>query len=60
MEGLTHTNYGFLAELGIDADNMGCYTNGKWVGSGNSTTSINPHNNKQIANVRLASVEDYH
>jgi aldehyde dehydrogenase family 7 member A1 len=56
---LTHQAYPFLQALGVGADNLGCYRDGEWVGNGNSVTSLNPHNNKPIANVKLASIDDY-
>ena len=59
MEGLTYSNYKFLEDLGIQADNQGCYRDGEWVGNGNNVISLNPHNNKSIAQIKLASEEDY-
>jgi aldehyde dehydrogenase family 7 protein A1 len=56
---LTFDNYPFLKELGLEKDNLGCYYNGKWVGDGDSYTTINPHNGKPIARIRFASQENY-
>ena len=59
MQDLTHDKYKFLADLGIKAENLGCYRAGEWVGNGAISTSVNPSNNKQIASTKMASVEDY-
>jgi aldehyde dehydrogenase family 7 protein A1 len=56
---LTYANYPFLKELGIDAENYGCYYDGKWSGRGNTITTFNPTTNEPIANVKLASGQDY-
>ena len=60
MDNLTYDQYPFLKELGLQKDNLGCYTNGKWSGNGQTITSINPANNQPIARVKLASLADYH
>lgn len=39
--------------------NNSCYRNGEWVANGEEYTCVNPHNNKPIAKVRLASAQDY-
>eukprot|EP00249_Psilotum_nudum_P009070 c21688_g1_i1 orf=309-1844(+) len=51
--------YEFLKELGLQPRNLGCYGDGVWRGNGSSVTSINPANNKPIATVVEASLEDY-
>lgn len=56
---LTFNQYPFLRELGLSEDNSGCYRNGEWVGSGQVVTAISPADNKPIARVRLASLQDY-
>jgi aldehyde dehydrogenase family 7 protein A1 len=56
---LTYANYPFLKELGLSEMNNGCYRNGEWVGNGGQVTSLNPHDGKGIATIKLASVEDY-
>lgn len=40
MADLTYDNYPFLAELGIQKNNAGCY-NGEWFGGGETIKSIN-------------------
>jgi aldehyde dehydrogenase family 7 protein A1 len=56
---LTFNDYPFLKELGLSETNNGCYRNGEWVGSGSEYVSVNPHNNKPIAKIMLASNQDY-
>lgn len=51
-------DYPFLAELGIEAENPGCY-NGSWGGSGTPLVSYNPATGKPIASVIQATEEDY-
>lgn len=48
---LTHEKYPFLKELGITANNPGCYYGGKWCGSGKTYTAVNPSNGEAIANI---------
>ena len=57
---LTYKNYPFLAELGLQEDNLGCYRDGEWVGGGETITSYNPADNKPIARVTLGSFQNYH
>jgi aldehyde dehydrogenase family 7 member A1 len=45
---LTHGEYPFLKELGIEAENKGAYM-GQWLGNGPAITALNPANNKPIA-----------
>jgi hypothetical protein len=59
MQGFTNTNYGFLKDLGIEAENFGCYKDGTYVGNGNEHISVNPTTNKPIAKIHLSSVQDY-
>lgn len=53
------SKYPFLAELGLGESNLGCYRRGEWVGRGQVVTSVNPHNNEQVAQVTCASPADY-
>ncbi|XP_055339303.1 putative aldehyde dehydrogenase family 7 member A1 homolog [Paramacrobiotus metropolitanus] len=55
---ISRPEYAWLKELGLAEENAGVFT-GKWQGSGPVTQSINPYNNKAIANVRNGTVEDY-
>ena len=56
---LLYDQYPFLKELELEKDNLGCYYNGKWVGDGETTSVICPHNNKPIARVTYASEKNY-
>jgi aldehyde dehydrogenase family 7 protein A1 len=56
---LTFEQYPFLKELGLEEINYGVYRDGEWVGNGPEYTSVNPHNNKPIAKIRMGSEEDY-
>jgi hypothetical protein len=57
---LTFEKYGFLKELGLEKENLGCYFNGEWKSNSSSEhTSLNPHDNKGVAKTKLASLEDY-
>jgi aldehyde dehydrogenase family 7 protein A1 len=56
---LTFNKYPFLRELGLSEDNNGCYRNGEWVGNGEYVTAVSPADNKPIARIRLASLQDY-
>ncbi|KAK2992968.1 hypothetical protein RJ640_008404 [Escallonia rubra] len=51
--------YEFLSELGLEERSPGCYVNGKWKGSGAIAQTVNPANNKMIAEVTEPSIEDY-
>ena len=55
MDSLTYDQYDFLKDLGVETQNNGCYRDGEWVANGGDKTSINPHNNKPIAHIKLAS-----
>ena len=60
MDSLTYNDFPFLKELGLSEDNNGCYRDGEWVSNnGGDIMSVNPHNNKNIAKTRLASVQDF-
>lgn len=57
---LTFSKYAFLKELGLEEENLGCYSDGKWLSSGGEQqVSVNPHDNKAIANTKMASLDDY-
>jgi aldehyde dehydrogenase family 7 protein A1 len=56
---LTYDEYPFLKELGLEKDNKGFSAYGKWSGEGEVITSVNPHNGKPIAIVRMASLKEY-
>ncbi|KAK1288461.1 hypothetical protein QJS10_CPB19g01913 [Acorus calamus] len=51
--------YQFLSELGLGPRNPGCFVNGAWTGNGPVIASLNPANNKVIAEVIEASIQDY-
>ena len=56
---LTFNKFPFLKELGLSEDNLGCYSNGKWVGNGQEVIAMNPATNEPIARIRCASLGDY-
>ena len=52
--------YPFLKTLGLAETNPGVYRGGEWVnGSGPTKVSINPHNNEEIAAVKMGSASDF-
>ena len=55
----TLTNYPFLAELGLTELNLGVYHSGEWTAHGAEYTAMNPHDNKPIAKIKMATSEDY-
>lgn len=59
VSNLSFSKYPFLAELGLSEENLGCYRRGEWVGRGDPATTINPHNNENVATVKTASLADY-
>ena len=56
---LTFSNYPFLKDLGLSEANLGCYRNGEWVANGQEYSCHNPHDNKSIATIKMASQQDY-
>ncbi|XP_064461408.1 alpha-aminoadipic semialdehyde dehydrogenase-like [Ornithodoros turicata] len=50
--------YAFLKELGLSKSNLGVY-DGKWRGSGKVITSVCPANNRPIAEITTATLEEY-
>lgn len=56
---LTYKDFPFLKELGIEEVNLGAYRRGEWVGNGPEYIAKNPHNNKPIAKIKMASSNDY-
>ena len=57
MADITFDDYPFLAEVGLEKTNFGCF-HGQWVGSGSEIPCINPHNGKTISMVKQATVEE--
>ena len=55
---LTYNNFPFLKDLGLKPNNSGVF-NGKWLGSGETFTSLNPATNEPIATVQGATVQEY-
>ncbi|MFS7992180.1 putative aldehyde dehydrogenase (NAD(P)(+)) [Helianthus anomalus] len=51
--------YEFLTEIGIEPRYYGSFVDGYWKGSGSVVSSVNPANNKPIAEVVEASSQDY-
>ena len=43
---LEYQKHTFLAELGIEKENQGCYYNGKWTANGEWYHSNNPSSGK--------------
>ena len=56
---LTFNDFPFLKTLGLSEVNQGCYRNGEWCGNGAEHVAMNPHTNKPIAIVKMASKQDY-
>lgn len=56
---LSFDSYPFLAELGLQKENLGCYYGGKWEANGDILVSYNPHNNEAIATIKQACEKDY-
>lgn len=52
---LTFNDYPFLKELGLEEINLGVYHSGQWMGNGPEFVSVNPHNNKAIAKIKMGS-----
>ena len=59
MESVNFDKYPFLVELGLTAENLGCYTNGEWKSGETVVESINPHDNSVSAKVKLATADQY-
>ncbi|KAK4837344.1 hypothetical protein QYF36_004719 [Acer negundo] len=57
--GFAKKEYEFLSEIGLSAENLGCYVNGKSKANGPAVSSVNPVNNQTIAKVVEGSIEDY-
>jgi hypothetical protein len=53
------SSYPFLKELGLSEENPGAFVAGKWCGSGEVFTSINPTTNKPVAHVRGVSCSPF-
>ncbi|XP_011503806.1 PREDICTED: alpha-aminoadipic semialdehyde dehydrogenase [Ceratosolen solmsi marchali] len=55
----SYTNYKFLKELGIYAENAGLF-DGNWSGTGKIAESISPSTENVIAKVQQSTVEEVH
>ena len=55
----TFDKYPFLKQLGLSETNLGVYSNGKWLGSGESLISNNPVTNQPTATVTTATKSEY-
>jgi len=49
---LEFAKHAFLAELGIEAENLGVFNGDKWCGSGPVITTYNPSTGHPIARVK--------
>jgi aldehyde dehydrogenase family 7 protein A1 len=59
-QAFSYSEYPFLKQLGLEErNNPGAYFGTSWQGSGQEIVSVNPSNNKPIASVRSASVDDF-
>jgi len=56
---LEYSQHAFLAELGIEAENLGVFNGEKWCGSGPVITSMNPSTGNPIARIKGATPEEY-
>jgi len=56
---LTFDQYPFLKELGLEKENLGCYFDGKFIGDGETYTTISPITGKPVARVKFASSQNY-
>ncbi|KAF8356948.1 alh-9, partial [Pristionchus pacificus] len=55
---INESKYGFLKELGLQEKNHGVF-DGSWKASGPVSQSVNPANNRPIAEIVNGTVEDY-
>jgi hypothetical protein len=51
-ESLEFASHKFLAELGIEEENLGVFNGEKWIGSGPVITSRNPTTGNPIARIK--------
>lgn len=52
MSDLEYSKHSFLADLGIEAENLGVFNGKEWVGSGPVITSYNPTTGAPIARIK--------
>ncbi|CAK8532044.1 unnamed protein product [Lathyrus sativus] len=57
--GSDSNNLGFFKEIGLGANNIGSFINGKWKANGPTVDSVNPSTNQVIGSVTEASLDDY-
>lgn len=48
-----------MKELGLSADNLGCYNGSDFFANGEWITTLNPATGKPIARVKEANMDDY-
>jgi aldehyde dehydrogenase family 7 protein A1 len=56
---LAFDKYPFLAKLGLQEENLGCWNGKQWVGNGPSYTSVNPATGENIAVIKFGNASDY-
>lgn len=56
---ISQPEYSWLKDLGLSENNAGVF-DGQWRTTGSVMQSLNPSNNKVIANVSVGSEKDYH
>ena len=59
LSSLTASKHPFLARLGIEDHNLGCWDGKQWRGNGNSHTALNPSTGEAIATVQFGNADDY-
>lgn len=59
LSSMTASKHPFLARLGIEEHNLGCWDGKEWRGNGNKHTALNPSTGEPIATVQFGSTEDY-
>jgi hypothetical protein len=57
--GLTFDQHPFLARLGLEEENLGCWNGKEWVGDGSTHTSMNPATGEPVARVKFGTTENY-
>jgi aldehyde dehydrogenase family 7 protein A1 len=55
----TFSKYPFLANLGLQEQNSGCYDGSKWFGSGPKVVSYNPSTGEPLAQISTSSPVEY-
>ena len=56
---LTFDQHPFLARLGLEEENMGCWNGKEWVGNGDMYTSMNPSTGEPVARIKFGNSADY-